>query len=68
MDFRKLRPTDLRDCPRLSLPQPRPPKEEATLQAKEVIWAEATARYKALHCKEDATQMVDNLTKQERRA
>ena len=32
-----------------------------------MIWVEAIVRYKALHCKEDGTQMIDNLTKQERR-
>ena len=62
LDFRKLRPTDIRDCPRLILP-----KEEAMFQVKEVLWNETVRRYRERHCKESGDQMVDNLSRQERR-
>ena len=67
LDFRRLRPTDIRDCPRLMLPQPRPPPEEAMFQAKEVLWNQVVDKYIRGHCRENGDQMVDNITKQERR-
>ena len=67
LDFRRLRATDLRDCPRLCLPGPRPQREEALLHAKEVIWQETISNYRRNNCREDGTQLKDNVTKSERR-
>ena len=63
LDLRKVRVTDMKDNPRVELPPPRPPKEEAVMTAKEMLWNEAIEDYSRKHCKEGRQRT--NLTKTE---
>ena len=42
-DLRKIKATDLRDCPRLQLPAARPQEEELMISAKEHLWSQRYA-------------------------
>ena len=45
LDMAKVRPTDLRDAPRLHLPQPRPQREECLMQAKRQMYISVTKEF-----------------------
>ena len=51
LDFRKLRVTDMRDNPRVVLPDLRLPNEELVLEAKGLLCNEAVDDYQRKHCK-----------------
>ena len=63
LDFRKVRVTDMKDNPRVVLPPPRPPQEEAVLTAKELLWNEAIQDYSRKNCRKGCQKT--NLSKKE---
>ena len=63
LDFRKLKVTDMKDNPRVVLPSPRPPGEEAALTAKEQLWNEAVEDYARKKCNNG--RQKSNMTRQE---
>ena len=67
LDMRKLRVTDIKDCPRLILPPARTTSEEAQILTKESLWCSKYAIYRARNCNEKGYQLTDSMTKQERR-
>ena len=67
LDFRKLRVTDMKNNPRVQLPSPRPPAEEAVMGAKEMLWSEVTDKYSKVKCNSKGEQLVTNLTKAQKR-
>ena len=68
LDFRKLRVTDLKDCPKLILPPPRPQVEEIGFITKETLWAEKYQCYRTKFCNEKGIQTTKQLTKSEKRS
>ena len=62
-----MRPTDIKDCPRLHLPPARPEQEEIELITKECLWNQAYNRYRETKCNEKGIIQNDPMTKQERR-
>ena len=67
LNFNKLKATDMKDCPRVGLPGPRPKKEEELMNAKEVIWSEEIENYKREFCKENDEQKEENMTQKEKK-
>ena len=67
LDFRKLQTTDLKDCPRLYLPPPRPQAEEAEMGAKEFSWEHRYKIFMRNSCDESGRMKIDNMTRAERR-
>ena len=67
LNFSKLRATDLRDCPRVILPPPRPKEEEAVLTSKEIGAIQILNRYRLAKCSKKGEQLVDNLSDSERK-
>ena len=67
LDFRKLRTTDLKDCPRLYLPPPRPQAEEAEMGAKEFSWEHRYKIFMRNSCDESGRMKIDNMTRAERK-
>ena len=61
LDMAKLRPTDLRDAPRLYLPKPRPQREECLIQAKRQMYITATKEYIKSNCDSKGNQLEGNL-------
>ena len=67
LDWRNQRVTDLRDCPKLILPTPRPTSEEMVMATKETMWSLRYSQYQARNCDEEGRIRMDNMTKSERR-
>ena len=67
LDFRKMKATDLKDCPKLHLPPSRPQAEKVEFHTKEHMWTMKYCEYMMKHCTENGRQKIDNMTKQERR-
>ena len=66
MDLRRLRTTDIKDCPRLILPPARPQTEEMEMAAKEQLWLQRYSQYMSLNCNAQGKIRQDNMTKSER--
>ena len=62
MNFGKQKATDLRQNPRIYLPKPRPPKEEAFLEAKEHMYQQTWYNYQNQYCDQKGNQLESNLT------
>ena len=66
VDMGARRATDMGHNQRLYMPNPRPPQEEAILNARLGVWREVSKEYIAEECGKDGQQNVSNLTPQER--
>ena len=62
LDFRKLRPTDVKNCPKIKMPKARTTKEELELTSKQEMALRESRRYLR-----EISSHPDNLTKSERR-
>ena len=65
-DLRKIKASDMRDCPRLQLPSVRPQEKELMMSTKEQLWSQIYAIYAHKHCNDKGYHTVDNMTKSER--
>ena len=68
IDYRRLRPSDLRDLPRLYVPPPRPEAEEVEFSVKEHMWDRKTRFFMDHNCDGEGIIIKDNMTRSERRA
>ena len=64
MNFKNLRVTDIKDCPRVQLPASRKPEEEMVFKAKETLWSLRFANYMAKNCDDKGRIKLDNMKEQ----
>ena len=65
IDFRNLKVTDIKDCPRLQLPAPRNQEEELDFKAKETLWSIKYKNFMNVNCDDKGRICEDNMTRQE---
>ena len=65
LDFRNLRVTDLKDCPKLVLPPPRPQSKEIGFLTKETLWSQSYQRFRIKNCNDKGILKRDPMTKSE---
>ena len=65
IDFRRLKPTDMSNNPRVGLPKARPPGEEKLIAAREVLRDQVFHKFKTQECNEEGFQKENNLTREQ---